>query len=233
MQSQQNTFPFCPLEGQKPPQQNMLEYKQRGSWAISYLISRYSLALPLSACRDRYVTRKGHGKVFPARLARFAGTADLCLLGCSVSQARWLVLECPLPPGPQTCEPAGNEAGTVSGISAEDGQQSAPFSFTCPPQALARAGPRVQHLGLTAWALQFAKHCHPPGLQRQLIFQVNSTSAHLPQLTKLLPRSSHLGSEAEKAAYAPCTGSAGILPLQPWEAPYSSLPPSPPHLSDG
>lgn len=84
MQSQQNTFPFCPLEGQKPPWQNMPEYKQPGSWAISYLIFRCSLALPLSACRDRYVTTKGHGKVFPARLARFTGKADLCLLRCSV-----------------------------------------------------------------------------------------------------------------------------------------------------
>lgn len=138
MQSQQNTFPLCPLEGQKLPQQNMPEYKLPGSWAISYLIFRYSLALPLSACRDKYVTTKGHGKVFPARLAHLTGKADLFLLNCSVYvfQAPSLVSECPLPPSPQSCEAAVNEAEKISRISVNDRQQSAPCSLTSSSEAL-------------------------------------------------------------------------------------------------
>lgn len=131
-QSQQNVFPLRPLEGQKPPQQNMPEYKLPGSWAISYLIFRYLLALPLSGCRDRYVTAKGHGKVFPSQSCWLyrKGTFVSPRGSSRVSQAPWLVSECPLPPSPQSCEAAVNEAEKISGIPVKERQQSAPFSLT-------------------------------------------------------------------------------------------------------
>lgn len=161
MQIQQNVLPLCPLEGQKPPQQNMPEYKLPGSWAISYLIFRYSLALPLSACRDRYVTTKGHGKVFPARLARLTGKADLFLLNClvHVSQAPRLVSECPLPPSPQGCEAAANEAEKISGISVKARQQSAPHSSRGPVLEL-RPGLRVSPNCQSSKGNKFGQRCH-------------------------------------------------------------------------
>ena len=146
-----------------------------------------------------------------------------------MSQAPQLVSECPPPPGPgaaavQLARPGKSAAASLGTDSTL--QPHAQLRGESPDLS-SGSGSNYQ----SSEGNRSGKHCHLPGPHRPRIFRSvfwgNCTSAHLPHLTKCLPSSSHLGSRAEKAADAPCTGAAGIPPLQPWEAasPFASAQP--------